>query len=93
MRRSSNRDEKTVRETIIASNGYTYKYTLSASRDKPSIYSLKVVMRALSGDIRSSTATLAMSDGGRAIAFYNKLVKNLATPSNLQYCVEDELCQ
>jgi hypothetical protein len=79
-----------IRETIVASGGYTYKYTLSTSKEKNATYSLKVVMKGDGGEVRSNTASVVMSDGGHAIAFYNKLVRNLATPSNLQYCIEDE---
>lgn len=91
MRHKTMGKQETIRETIVASGGYTYKYTLSVAKDTPSVYSLKVVMRGSEDEVRSNTASIAMSDGGRAIAFYNKLVKNLATPTNLQYCIEDEL--
>ena len=91
MRHKAMPKQETIRETIVASNGYIYKYTLSVGNDKNSMYSLKVVMRGEGGDVHSSTASVVLSDGGRAIAFYNKLVKNLATPANLQYCIEDEL--
>ncbi len=90
MRRRAMPEQETIRETIIASGGYTYKYTLSAAKGADAMYSLKIVMRGDEGDSRSNTASVAISDGGRAIAFYNKLVRNLATPSNLQYCIEDE---
>jgi hypothetical protein len=91
MRRKTKAAQETVRETILASGGYTYKYTLSVGKDTCPIYSLKIVMRSIDGEVRSNSASVSMSDGGRAIAFYNKLVRNLATPSNLQYCIEDEL--
>ena len=90
MKQKTSSTQETIRETIIASDGFTYKYTLSAGKNRDSLYSLKIVMTSSDGDMRSSTASVAMSDGGRAIAFYNKLVSNLATPSNLQYCIEDE---
>lgn len=83
--------QETIRETIVASDGYTYKYSLSVDKNTNSMYSLKVVMSSTEGEVRSDTASVAMSDGGRAIAFYNKLVRNLATPANLKYCIEDEL--
>lgn len=91
MRRKAKIPEETIRETIVASGGYTYKYTLSVGQEASPLYSLKVVMRSCDGEVHSNTASVTMSDGGRAIAFYNKLVRNLATPSNLQYCIEDEL--
>lgn len=92
MRRRTTQKQEIIRETIVASGGYTYKYTLSAGMDTPSTYSLKIVMSGGGDEVRSNTASVAMTDGGRAIAFYNKLVRNLATPANLQYCIEDDLC-
>ena len=80
--------QETIRENVIVSDGYTYKYALFSGED--GMYSLKIVMHTASGETHSDTASVMMSDGGRAIAFYNKLVRNLATPANLRYCIEDE---
>lgn len=88
MRRKAMLKWETIRENTATSDGYTYKYTLLSSGD--GMYSLKIVMIGVGGEMHSDTASVMTSDGGRAIAFYNRLVKNLATPSNLRYCIEDE---
>ena len=78
-----------LRETTMAKDGYTYKYTL-CYEGAGGIYSLKIVMTGEEGETYQSTASVAMSDEWRAIDFYSKLVRNLATPKNLAYCIEDE---
>ena len=88
MRRRAMPRQETVREAVVSSDGYTYKYSLLASEG--GMYSLKIVMQNENGEMHSDTASVMTSDGGRAIAFYNRLVKNLATPANLRYCIEDE---
>ena len=40
---------------------------------------------------KSSSVTHFFADAGKAILFYEKLVKNLATPIDLAYIIEDEI--
>jgi hypothetical protein len=90
MRRRTGGVQDILRETVISQGGYSYKYTLSVGQAPSSAYSLKIVMKSTDGISNQSSASVVISDGGRAVEFYNKLVRNLATPANLPYCVEDE---
>ena len=80
---------KALRETTLTKDGYTYRYRLTRLRGVLSLYSIRI---SLCGKGVKSTreASVALSDTERAMDLYNKLVRNLATPENLAYCIEDE---
>lgn len=56
------------------------------------LYSIRVNMRDSSGVSRSADARDIFSDRRKAVSFFEKLVRNLATPIDLAYIVEDEMC-
>ncbi len=77
--------------------GYIYSYEL-ISRESDSVasfgialYSVRIELTAPSGEVTSAEANDIFADAGRAILFYEKLVRNLATPVDLAYVTEDEL--
>ncbi len=56
------------------------------------LYSIRVKMKDTLGVSRTADAKDIFADGVKAVSFFEKLVKNLATPIDLAYIVEDELC-
>ena len=55
------------------------------------LYSIRVHMTDQSGHSTSSDIKDVFADVGKAIIFYEKLVRNLATPIDLAYILEDEI--
>ena len=97
------RKEKTV-DTMIRcekreKDGNCYKYELVmresgrvASYRLP-LYSIFVEMKQQDGTVTNAETKEVFADAGRAIIFFDKLVRNLATPIDLAYIVEDELAK
>ncbi len=85
---------KLLRRDTVTEGGIEYTYTLSASLDEGgdeySSYSIDIGMIFNRGEIRNATAKAAFCDKDRANLFYEKLLKNLATPTDLSYVLEDE---
>ena len=54
------------------------------------LYSIRVKMTDAYGNKRSADAIDIFSDEDKALSFFEKLVRNLATPIDLPYIVEDE---
>ena len=95
------RKEKTIETKIrsdeVTKDAITYKYALVmresarvASFRLP-LYSISVEMRRDGEVISFAEANEIFADVGKAIAFYERMVKYLATPIDLPYIVEDEL--
>ena len=91
--------EKT-RDTVIrhdersdGENQYTYELTVSESVRTASyrlpLYSIHISMTEMDGTSTSAKAKDAFADSGKAILFYEKVVRNLATPIDLAYILED----
>ena len=76
-------------------NQYTYQLimredTRIASYKIP-LYSVKVTMTDSLGNSTSASIKDAFADAGKAICFYEKIAKGLATPIDLRYIMEDEI--
>lgn len=76
-------------------NQYTYQLIMRegarlASYKIP-LYSIKVTMTAGSGDTSCASIRDVFADAGKAICFYEKIVRGLATPIDLRYIMEDEI--
>lgn len=95
------RKEKTIAKKIrseeIFNDGFIYKYDLVMRESarvasfKLPLYSISVEMRR-DGELISAAETRELfADIGKAIAFYERMVKYLVTPIDLPYIVEDEL--
>jgi len=87
-----------IRTEVREAEGFEYRYELTerkefcvASYGIP-LYSISVKMRRL-GSQKSTEgkAENLFSDLKKAMRFFEKLVRNLATPIDLSYIVEDEL--
>ena len=95
--RLSNKGEVCIKEEMRTLDGvvYTYKLLINESFRYSSIglplYSIEVEME----DVKCEKTTKArsgelFSEERKALAFFKKLVRNLATPIDLAYIVEDE---
>ena len=88
---------KIIREEMHVQNGicYSYKLTLREGRSMADfripLYSIGVEMTDTHGRTTRSEAKDIFDNCERAIAFFEKLTRNLATPIDLNYIVEDEL--
>ena len=75
-------------------NSYSYELTCKESASVVSyglpLYTVKVSMTDSKGTTKNATANDAFSDKGRALVFFDKIVRNLATPIDLSYIIEDE---
>ena len=77
-------------------DGIVYEYTLSSSRSSKvasfqlPLYSITVKMTR-DGEISENSLDEIFADIGKASVFYEKLVKNLATPIDLPYILEDKI--
>ena len=92
---------KEFKETVIKSASLTsddikYTYTLSvnisnkvASFRLP-LYSIEVKMLMPDGKETRASAENAFADIGKALVFYDKALRNLVTPIDLAYVLEDE---
>ncbi len=77
-------------------NKYTYELlmredTKTASYKIP-LYSIRLNMTDADGNETSASVKDLFADIRKAISFYEKLVRHLATPIDLRYIVEDEIC-
>lgn len=76
-------------------NRYTYLLIMRESSNVASygipLYSVRVELTDETGRLSSAEIRDVFADAGRAIIFYEKLVRNLATPIDLAYILEDEI--
>ncbi len=75
-------------------NLYTYELTVRKGTETASfripLYSVRVCMTDIFGKSSEGTLPDAFSDAAKALKFYEKIVKHLATPIDLAYILEDE---
>lgn len=84
-------EERRVLDGVL----YTYRLILHTDRKYSSfglpLYSVEVEMEDLNSKKASCARTRELfSEGDKAKAFFDKLVRGLATPIDLAYIVEDE---
>lgn len=78
------------------SDGFTYTYELILREGirthdwRLPLYSIKITMTDSEGKQSYREATNIFNDREKAKEFFDKLVRNLATPIDLGYVVEDE---
>ena len=90
-------NDKIIRKEKIESDGYCYIYELSERRGHRmadfgvKLYSITVSMTDSNGKVRKSEAKDVFSSKRKAIEFFDKIVRNLATPIDLKYVIEDEI--
>ena len=93
---------KSVCNTVIRreereAEGFTYLYEIVMQRSEGvasfriPLYSIRVSLTRPDGEISTAEIKEAFADLGRAIEFYDRMVKNLATPIDLMYVHEDAM--
>lgn len=98
------RKTKKVCDTVIRreerkESGYSYLYEIIMHRSEGvasfriPLYTIRVSMEQPDGEISTAEIKEAFADLGRTISFFDKLVRGLATPIDLVYIHEDELCK
>ena len=97
MKRTKKTVDTIIRTETRALDGAEYKYELIMRKSthlacfKLPLYSIKIEMKDADDEITKSETGELFSDVGKAISFFERLVKYLATPIDLAYIVEDEL--
>ena len=90
-------NEKLIREEKRQSDGYIYSYMLIERRGRRMadfgmrLYSIAVSMTDENGITKNEEARDVFSSKRKALEFFDKIVRNLATPIDLKYVVEDEI--
>ena len=76
-------------------NSYSYELIMKESMRTASyripLYSIRVGMTNSVGAYTCADVKDAFADAGKAILFFEKVVRNLATPIDLTYILEDEI--
>ena len=86
-----------IRNDLVNADGIEYRYKLLMSKSKKvasyslPLYSIEIDMRAKDGETTECSVENVFSDVGKAIVFYERMIKNLATPIDLPYILEDEI--
>lgn len=89
--------DRVIRREERQDTGYVYSYELIERKGDTtvdfgvSLYSIKVNMTDGEGKTRKSEARDVFSSKEKAVAFFDKIVRNLATPIDLKYIIEDEM--
>ena len=89
--------KKLIREEMWVNDGICYLYRLTLREGKSTadfripLYSIGVEMTDTDGRTTASEAKDIFDNCEKAIAFFEKLSRNLATPIDLNYIVEDEI--
>ena len=86
-----------IRANTVLSNGNEYRYSLYSRESarvasyRIPLYSISVEMTDENGNETNATIGDVFSDVGKAIIFYDRIVRHLVTPLNLPYILEDEI--
>ena len=96
MKLGSRTSEINLKSEVRQSEGRLYEYTLTVNRSpytasyRLPLYSISVNLTDRDGIKSQRSAENAFVDPERALAFFDRLVENLATPIDLPYILEDE---
>ncbi len=97
MEKTVNREHTLIKEEARTLDGveYNYKLTVSISEVVASyklpLYSVEVTMKDTDGNLTKATCLDAFADIGKALVFFDKMVRYTVTPVDLAYVYEDEL--
>ena len=97
MRSNSKTQKKIIRFVEKVNNGYIYRYSLYMGESfmvasyKLPLYSITVELTDKDGAVSSADTKEIFADVGKAFSFFDMLVRNLATPIDLAYIVEDAI--
>ena len=95
MKKNSNKSE-IIKDVTKTENGIIYRYILSARKSKKvasfemPLYSVEVIMTK-DGEVTKNSVDDVFSDVGKALRFFEQVSKNLATPIDLTYVLEDKI--
>lgn len=82
-------------ERFDEGNSYSYELVVREGETvadfRLPLYSIRVDMTDTEGNRRQADARDVFSNAEKAIAFFDKIVRNLATPIDLAYILEDEM--
>ena len=96
MRSKTKTNEVIIRKDTREEEGYKYSYSLIMHESRATasfgipLYSIKAELTTPDGEESAMEIGDVFADAGRAIVFYEKALKNLATPIDLTYMLEDE---
>ena len=88
--------ETVIRRDEVSEGKSNYRYELSVRENRLTasygipLYSVSVAMTDPEGEYTEAAVRDAFADAGRALVFYEKIVRYLATPIDLAYILEDE---
>ena len=97
MRQKHKTTDTIIRCDNVCEGDFSYRYELIMKEGdgvaswRIPLYSIRIHMTDKSGVSTSSDVRNIFADVGKAIIFYEKLLRNLATPIDLAYIVEDEI--
>ena len=97
MKHTEKTADTVIRTEVKECDGAKYKYELIMRKNtrlisfKMPLYSIKIEMTDEFGKMTSAETGELFSNSEKAISFFEKLAKHLATPIDLAYIVEDEL--
>ena len=95
MKKNSSKSE-IIKDVTKIENGIIYRYVLTARKSKKvasfqmPLYSVEVIMTK-DGVTTSNSVDDVFSDVGKALSFFEQVSKNLATPIDLTYVLEDKI--
>ena len=96
MNNSRKRKKTLIRRETREEDGILYRYELKIHENEhfsyaPPQYSISIEMILPDGSTTYREMSEIFLDAGKAILYFDRLVKNLATPIDLPYIVEDDL--
>ena len=85
-----------IRREFVENEDVLYKYELLMNERQHGVncarlYFMSVEMKFADGSVTYAETGEVFADVGKAIAFFDRMVENLATPINLPYVLEDEI--
>ncbi len=96
MKQKQKSTETVIRKEERVSESTVYKYELILSEStgfssyKLPLYSIRVEMLTNDGSVTYASSDKLFADLGVATDFFEKLIRSLASPTDLAYVVEDE---
>ena len=97
MRQKERTTDTIIRTDTRHEDGYCYRYELIMKKGdgvatwRIPLYSIRVHMTDLDGTTTVGNVNDVFADAGKALLFYEKVLRNLATPIDLVYTLEDEI--
>ena len=97
MRQKERTKDTIIRTDTRCDDGYRYRYELLMKQGEGvatwriPLYSIRVHMTDPDGDTTVGDVKDVFADPGKALLFYEKILRNLATPIDLIYALEDEI--